>query len=345
MKSVAIAGAKERAEKIAAARRPRLGFVGTGWIGRLRLEALAAANIADVCAVYDVYPDAAAAAAALASEVLISDTLAGLNGLQLDGLVVATPSAMHAEQCLQALALGRAVFCQKPLARTQMETRQVVEAARRADKLLAVDFSYRYLAGMELLREIIAGGELGEIFAAELIFHNAYGPDKPWFYDVSSAGGGCVMDLGIHLVDLALYLLGGGEIGQVSSRLLHQGENIEPPCTVVEDYATAEFKLNNTHLRLCCSWHLHAGCDAVIEAHFYGTRGGGLLRNVNGSFYDFEIYRCNGTDRLLLGGYPDNWGGRALIDWAARLASGSCYNEDIEQVVSVAEIIDRIYHR
>ena len=345
MRSEIIAGTGNRADAQAAVRRPRLGFIGTGWIGRLRLESLAAANIADICAVCDLAPAAAAAAAALVPGVLSSNTFLDHDKLSLDGVVIATPSAMHAAQCLDSLRHGLAVFCQKPLARTQVETRQVVEAARRADTLLAVDFSYRYLAGMERLREIIRGGELGEMYAAELIFHNAYGPDKSWFYEVGSAGGGCVMDLGIHLVDLSLWLLGGGEIGKVSSRLLHQGEILHPPYTVVEDYATAEFELNNTSVRLCCSWHLHAGCDAVIEAHFYGTRGGALVRNVNGSFYDFEIYRCNGTNRSLLGGYPDSWGERALIDWATRLAGGSGFDQEMGQVVRVAEIVDRIYRR
>jgi predicted dehydrogenase len=50
-------------------------------------------------------------------------------------------------------------------------------------------------------------GELGRVFAVDLVFHNAYGPDKPWFYDPELAGGGCVMDLGVHLVDLALWSL------------------------------------------------------------------------------------------------------------------------------------------
>src|SRR5690606_29470248 len=89
--------------------------------------------------------------------------------MDVDGVVIATPSAMHADHCIKALGSGKAVFCQKPLARTSAETRCVVEAARAANRLLAVDFSYRYLAGMERVRELLARGELGEIFAADLV--------------------------------------------------------------------------------------------------------------------------------------------------------------------------------
>src|SRR5690606_4635728 len=88
------------------------------------------------------------------------------------------------------------------------EVQPVIEAARSADRLLGVDFSYRFTEAMQAVRSLVEGGALGRVYAVDLVFHNAYGPDKPWFYDPRLAGGGCVMDLGIHLVDLALWTLG-----------------------------------------------------------------------------------------------------------------------------------------
>src|SRR5205085_4278362 len=124
--------------------------------------------------------------------------------------------------------------------------------------------------------------ELGEIFAADLVFHNAYGPQKPWFYEREQSGGGCVIDLGIHLVDAALWIL-DQPIMNVSSRLFHKGELLHRLGNVCEDYAAARLDLaNGTIVNLSCSWHLQAGCDAVIEASFYGTHGGATMRNVNG---------------------------------------------------------------
>ena len=120
---------------------------------------------------------------------------------------------------------------------------------------------------------------------------------------------------------------------------------LRPPYVTVEDYATAEFLLNGCHLRLCCSWNLHAGRDAVIEAHFHGTRGSAAITNVDGSFYDFEISRFTGTSRTQLAGYPDAWGGRALIGWAARLAADNTFDPEVVQAVHVAEAIDRMYRR
>src|SRR5205085_415527 len=125
--------------------------------------------------------------------------------LDLDGLVIATPSASHAVQARAALERGIAVFCQKPLARTAAETASVVEAARAANRLLGVDLSYRHTEAMRHIGALARSGELGDIYAIDLVFHNAYGPDKAWFRDVKLSGGGCVIDLGTHLVDLALW--------------------------------------------------------------------------------------------------------------------------------------------
>ena len=121
--------------------------------------------------------------------------------------VIATPSALHADQCIAAFDRGVAVFCQKPLGRNASEVRAVLDAAARADRLLGgVDLSYRHTAAMQSIRERIGAGDLGKVFAADLSFHNAYGPQSGWFWDPRLSGRGCLIDLGVHLVDLALWL-------------------------------------------------------------------------------------------------------------------------------------------
>ncbi len=325
--------------------RPRLGFLGTGWIGRLRMQALLEADVAQLAAVHDPSEDAARAAAELGEGSRICASVEELLTADIDGVVIATPSALHAAQCIEALRLGKAVFCQKPLARTADETRRIIAAARAADRLLEVDFSYRHLAGVDELRRLIRAGELGDIFASDLVFHNAYGPDKPWFHDIALSGGGCVMDLGIHLVDLALWLLGNTQASDVSARLFRHGKRLEPAYEQVEDYAVADFTLGETRVHLCCSWNLHAGRDAVIEVSLHGSRGGACIRNVNGSFYDFEVLHFSGTSSRQIAAYPDAWGGRALVSWAQRLAGSPAFDPCIEQVVRVADLMDRIYSR
>ncbi|WP_105430892.1 MULTISPECIES: Gfo/Idh/MocA family protein [Neorhizobium] len=322
----------------------RLGFLGVGWIGRHRMQAILDTGIAEAVTIADPSGDMAGEAKKIAPGAAMADDLDGLLAHGLDGVVIATPSAQHAEQSIAALRAGVSVFCQKPLGRSAEEVAAVVEAAKAADRLLGVDFSYRYTAGMNRIREIIRAEELGKIFAADLVFHNAYGPDKPWFYDMAKSGGGCLMDLGVHLVDMALWSLDFPAVASVSGHLMADGRPIIADENQVEDYAVANVTLGDgMTVRLACSWRLQAGREAVIEASFYGTNGGISMRNVDGSFYDFTLERFYGTSRETLIEPPDDWGGRAAADWARRLAAGQRYDPACERIADVGSVIDRIY--
>jgi predicted dehydrogenase len=323
---------------------PRLGFVGVGWIGRARMQAIVEAGAGRAVAVADVVPAVAAAAAAeVGAEVL--DVEALLLHPDLEGVVIATPSALHAEQACAALGAGRAVFCQKPLARDAREAAAVVDAAARADRLLGVDLSYRHLAATRCVVDVVRSGGIGDVYSAELVFHNAYGPDKPWFLDPAASGGGCVIDLGTHLVDLAALVLGGLDIAQVTSHLFAGGRPAEPG-TVAEDHARVCIETASGQVvELACSWFLHAGRDAVIGATFHGTTGAAEIANVDGSFYDFTAAVHRGTTSERLVEPPDAWGGRAAIEWARQLGGGAGFDPAVCSVVDATRVVDRIYGR
>ena len=310
---------------------PRIGFVGVGWIGRNRLEALARSRRAEIVAAADPAP-------VEFDDVPCHASLDELLEHELEGLVIATPNALHAEQALAALDRGLAVFCQKPLAQNAAEARAIVDAARDADRLLAVDLSYRRVEAFRKARELVRQDAIGEVFAVDLVFHNAYGPDRPWFYDPELSGGGCVLDLGVHLVDLVLWTLDAPEVTGVWSRLFGIGE--------VEDYAVAQLDLSDgAVVRIACSWHLHAGRDAVVEATFYGARGSVSAHNVGGSFYDFQAELRHGTASEIVVEPPDDWGGRAIVAWADRLGGDRRFDPAAEELVAVSEVVDRIYGR
>jgi predicted dehydrogenase len=328
---------------------PRLGFLGVGWIGRNRMEALAHGGVARIAALADPQAGALEAAAAVAPEAERAGSLEELLEHELDGLVVATPSALHAEQAIAALERGLAVFCQKPLARDAAETRRVLEAARSADRLLAVDLSYRHIEALRTAHELAASGAIGELHSLDLAFHNAYGPDKPWFTDPELAGGGCLIDLGTHLVDLALWLTDSAvpfgrpapkrnrTIGVESARTLrlHGHE--------VEDHATVELAIGDVRVRLACSWFTPAGGECAFECTAWGSDGGVAVRNVGGSFYDFRTELWRGTGSEVVAEPPDAWGGRAIAAWAERLRSDRGYDPAADDLEAVAETIDAVY--
>ena len=327
-------------------RRPRLEFAGVGWIGLERLRAVADDGAADIVAIVDPDEEACGRACQAAPTATVVSDFDAMLGLDLDGVVIATPSALHAAQAEAALDRKLAVFCQKPLARTGDEVRGILRAARSSDRLLGVDLSYRHTAALRAVRALAWTGELGRIYAADLVFHNAHGPDKPWFLDPDRSGGGAVVDLGIHLVDGALWVLDFPEVRDVRATLFKDGERLRRPPGVNETYAMAEIQLaTGAQLRLTCSWFLPAGRDAVIEATFWGTRGAASMRNVDGSFYDFVGERFVGRTTERLTSPPDAWGGRAAVAWARRLATDRSYDPAADRHEVVADVLDAIYGR
>ena len=340
---------------------PRLGFAGLGWIGRHRMNALRDSGAGEVAMLCDPIADLSnddGESTQSFDELLASD---------VDAIVIATPNSFHAAQAIAALERGKAVFCQKPLGRNAAETQRVVEAARANDRLLGVDLSYRHTAAMRAIRDIINSGAIGEVFAADLTFHNAYGPDKAWFYDRALSGGGCLIDLGVHLVDLLLWTLPESRIANVTSRLfakceplgvgsgeLGVGDEVTARAEIphptphsplpVEDYVTARLDLaNGATANVACSWNLNAGRDCVIDIRFFGTRGAAGFHNVNGSFHDFVAERHDKTTTTRLTEPPDAWGGRAAVAWAERLRDEASFDPAIESVVDVARALDAIY--
>jgi predicted dehydrogenase len=336
---------------------PRLGFVGLGWIGAMRLKALAEAGAAEVAALCESIPErletAGAENPAAARFTDLEEMLDRAGELRLDGVVIATPNALHAPQTLAALDRGLAVFCQKPLALDAREAREMVRAARREDRLLGVDYSYRFTDGAQALRRMIQGGELGRIFNLDLVFHNAYGPDKPWCRDPRLSGGGALMDLGVHLIDLVFWLLGDPEVRTVRGGVFRGGERLSlgrmtPEGEVgVDDFASAWLDLRDGDVvaHLAVSWNAHAGQDCVIRATAFGSNGGAEFRNVDGSFYDFELARFNGRSAEAATRESRDWLGRAILDWAGRLAGSNRYDPEIERSVAVSEVVDAVYGR
>ena len=95
--------------------------------------------------------------------------------------------------------------------------------------------------------------------------------------------------------------------------------------------------------RLACSWNLSAGKDADIAVVLYGSEGSAAVRNVNGSFYDLEAVRLMGTATERLVAPPDDWGGRAINQWARDLARSPAYDPQAAELTVVASIIDSVY--
>ncbi len=167
----------------------------------------------------------------------------------------------------------------------------------------------------------IADGAIGEVFAVDCAFHNAYAPGKDWSWDPALAGGGCVIDLGVHLVDLVRFVLDFPAVAGVTSRTRRHGGG------AVEDYAVATLDLaNGAVATLACSWNLPLGRPADFRLTFYGTTGAVAVANCGDSYTALSCEIWRGTSRERLVEPSEGWEARALCAWSERLARGERYD-------------------
>ena len=320
----------------------------------MRMEAVEAAGTAEVAAlcepVGERLDEVGASRPGAARFSAPDDLLAAAADLALDGVVIATPNARHEAQAVAALERGLAVFCQKPLAVDAAGTGRMLAAARAADRALGVDFSYRHTDAARELARRLGEGELGDVFAVDAVFHNAYGPDKPWCWDAAMSGGGALIDLGVHLLDLALWLLSAGgpppRVAAVSGSPLRDGRPLAG--RGVDDFTTARLEIARdgappAALHLATSWNAHAGRDCLFRVDLHGTAGGASFHNLDGSFYDFALAVRHGRDEEIVSRESGEWLGRALVAWTRALAADRRYDPAIELALPVAEAVDRIY--
>lgn len=324
----------------------RVAFLGVGWIGCNRMESLLKAGIVDPVFIADISDDNARAAAKLAPGAKIIRSLDDVNCADVDGVVIATPSGQHFKQVMEALDNNLHVFCQKPLAGTKQEIYSIVTKAKYLNRVIWVDMSYRYTQGMQIIKQFVSKEKIGKVYAIDTVFHNAYGPNKSWSYDPLQSGGGCVIDLGIHLIDLVLWTLDFPAVERVNSNLFFKGKRIYGRHSGTEDYACTTMNLaNGVVVNMACSWNISAGSDAVIGFTIYGTEGALSMKNHNGSFYDFDIHHYKSKNAECLCQENGAWGGKAGIDWAEQVAYSGQFNNNAEQFVRVGEVIDWIYNQ
>lgn len=188
----------------------------------------------------------------------------------IDAVVVCTPSNRHEEQVRAALRAGKHVLCEKPLALTEEGAARLLEEEGAGRLMVAMN--QRFRPDAMALRQFVAGGELGDPFYLKTGWLNRYRPrGRTWRDRKATAGGGAFMDLGIQMLDLALWMLGYPEPERISAHMRGRPEN------EVEDSAVVVLRLADDRLvNLECTWNMPAQRDRQF-LHVMGTSGSGSL--------------------------------------------------------------------
>jgi predicted dehydrogenase len=190
----------------------RVGIVGAGYIGEIHSKAVNHQPNAELAAVVDVDEDKARSFAEKHSIPKIYSSLEELiKNNQVDAIVIGTPNYLHAPQSIAALQAGLHVFVEKPMALSVEEAIRMDRASQDTSRTLMIGHCWRYDAEVNWLRAQVAAKTLGDIIRTKGYgIHENWGP-AGWFTEKKLSGGGALMDMGIHAIDTARYLLGDPE--------------------------------------------------------------------------------------------------------------------------------------
>jgi predicted dehydrogenase len=339
----------------------RVGVVGLGWAGQQHLNAYLALPGVEVVGLSDANP-------ARLGEIADQHGIAGrftdwrdlIAGAGIDAISVATPTFLHQPVAIGALEAGLHVLSEKPLARTGDEAQAMSDAAVKAGRVLHTAFNHRRRGDVQVLKRYVDEGRLGRVYYAKAHWLRRSGIPglRSWFTNKEMAGGGPLLDIGVHVLDMALYLLGEPRVASVSATTYAEfgprgrGASNSQKMQVdtayeVEDLASAFLRLEGGRtLTLETSWAGYSGTGDSFGVALFGAEGGGVIEVAN--------YRPDDTLRI----YTDIAGAPAEIkpelpppglhaavvaDFVAAVRSGDWTEHTSADGLARARIIDACY--
>ena len=276
---------------------------------------------------------------------------------EVDVVSIATPNATHYELTLAALEAGLHVLCEKPLALNAAQAREMAAAASAAGRVVMVNYNYRFAPASQALKAAATAGVLGEVYFARSVWHRSRGIPglrrgrKSWFVERAVAGGGSLIDLGVHRLDLALWLMDFPAVASVSGTTYHAlGRAYASRMASsfdVEDLAVGFVRFaNGASLVLESSWALNQPHAELMETWVYGTAGGMVQRNTADSYrFEAELYREDAAGAFHLTKLrpgPDQHH-TAHDEFVDSIVAGRPSSAPAEHAVIAMQVIDALY--
>lgn len=196
-----------------AKKKVRIGVIGTGGIAN-GAHLPGYSQIPDECEIFaicDIDPKALNSTAERYPHIQhkFEDYKKLLEMPEIDGVSVCTPNYVHMQPTIDAFKAGKNVLCEKPIGMNAKEGAKMVEAAKKAGKFLQIGYNSRFAPSNQALKRFIDNGDLGDIYYARAQANRVRGiPGWGVFIDKSKQGGGPLIDIGVHMLDLTLWFLG-----------------------------------------------------------------------------------------------------------------------------------------
>ena len=282
----------------------RFGVIGAGAIAHIACRELARVPEAEIVAVADPHPGRARDFAdQFRVERTFGDAAALLALDEVDAVYIAVPNRWHAPLARAALEAGKHTLLDKPFALNGTEAREVVAAAEASRRCFMLGMNQRFSREVQTARALVAAGALGEVYHVKAYWRRRAGIPRigSWFTHRSESGGGSLLDIGVHVLDAALFALDDFDAVSVSGAThakfgvrglaeIDWGRSeAEDGVIDVEDFAAALVRLGSgTTLSLEAAWAMHQEVPHTMNVELFGT-------DAAYSAYESKLYR-NGED-------------------------------------------------
>ncbi|MDD4163988.1 MAG: Gfo/Idh/MocA family oxidoreductase [Eubacteriales bacterium] len=340
-------------------RKIKVGIIGTGNISGCHIEGYKALpDLCEVSAVCDIDEDKVKAYAARHGVArYYTDYNEMMAKEQLDAVSVCTWNAAHKGAAIAALRGGANVICEKPMAMNESESLEMLKTAEETGKLLMVGFVRRFGNDADILKNFIDSGTLGDIYYAKATYLRRNGCPGGWFGDKEYAGGGPLIDLGVHVIDLVRYLAGGPKpvsVYGVTYSNLGDSRAVGGQSWVsstkgfdfkytVEDFASAMIRFDNgMTLAVEASFNLNLKKD-MGNIELFGTKAGAKIdpqieffSDMNGMLVDIKPH---GDTSLSFNGLFN----REIAHFVDCVRNGTKCKSPAEDGVVLMRILDAVY--
>lgn len=267
----------------------KVGVIGVGSISEMHITPYLNNKEVELVAFCDIHEERLAEKGKLFGvDQLYNSHQELLENPDIDAVSICTWNNSHARIAVAALEAGKHVLVEKPVSMTVGEALMVEEAAKKSGKLVQVGFVRRHADNVKILKKFIDNDELGEIYYAKASYLRRLGNPGGWFSDQNKSGGGPLIDLGVHVIDIVWYLMGKPRPVSVSGNTYHklgnrshvenlssyQAADYDPTLNDVEDLTNALIRFENgASLYVDVSFTLHAKEDETT-VKLFGEKGG-----------------------------------------------------------------------
>jgi len=244
----------------------------------------------------------------LPADLFFDDYQQMIDRTKPDTVVIALPNFLHHPVTMYALKAGCHVLCEKPMAMNVCEAEEMRSTADSLGRTLMINFSYRFKPTTLAMEKTIAAGQLGQIYFASTgwLRQNGIPRGVGWFYKKNMAGGGPLIDLGVHRIDLAWYLMGRPKVASVTGTTFQHFGPKQLEGYDVEDLAAGFVKFQDGRcMQITVSWASFCETPEQMWTELYGTDGAAIERNVGGG-YQWSVKLLKEVAGYRIGGEPSN---------------------------------------